>query len=124
MDALIISNHGGRVLDGVVSPLEVLPAIAQAVHVPLLLDSGVRWGTDVVKTLAWGQRRAGGATKTARPGLRGLAGGNHMLHLLRGELSWPWRNWGALRWPTLAQTFSGKTAKKSAYRALYKGFNF
>ena len=43
-DALIVSNHGGRVLDGVVSPIEVLPVIAQAVggRVPLLLDSGVR----------------------------------------------------------------------------------
>lgn len=59
-DALIVSNHGGRVLDGVVSPIEVLPAIAQAVQgqVPLLLDSGVRHGTDVVKALALGASAA------------------------------------------------------------------
>ena len=87
VDALIISNHGGRVLDGVVSPLEVLPAIAQAVHVPLLLDSGVRWGTDVVKALALGAS----AVLVGRPQLHALAcagwlGVAHMLHLLRSEL--------------------------------------
>ena len=87
VDALIISNHGGRVLDGVVSPLEVLPAIAQAVNVPLLLDSGVRWGTDVVKALALGAS----AVLVGRPQLHALAcagwlGVAHMLHLLRGEL--------------------------------------
>ena len=87
VDALIVSNHGGRVLDGVVSPLEVLPAIAQAVHVPLLLDSGVRWGTDVVKALALGAS----AVLVGRPQLHALAcagwlGVAHMLHLLRSEL--------------------------------------
>ena len=88
-DALIVSNHGGRVLDGVVSPLDVLPAIAQAVgpHVPLLLDSGVRHGTDVVKALALGAR----AVLIGRPLLyalatAGLLGVAHLLHLLRAEL--------------------------------------
>lgn len=88
-DALVVSNHGGRVLDGVVSPLEVLPAIAQAVgqQVPLLLDSGVRYGTDVVKALALGAS----AVLVGRPQLHalataGLLGVAHMLHLLRAEL--------------------------------------
>ena len=88
-DALIVSNHGGRVLDGVVSPLEVLPAIAQAVGptVPLLLDSGVRHGTDVVKALALGAH----AVLVGRPLLHALAtagmlGVAHLLHLLRAEL--------------------------------------
>lgn len=88
-DALIVSNHGGRVLDGVVSPIEVLPAIAQAVQgqVPLLLDSGVRYGTDVVKALALGAR----AVLIGRPQLyalatAGLVGVAHLLHLLRAEL--------------------------------------
>lgn len=88
-DALIVSNHGGRVLDGVVSPIEVLPAIAQAVQgqVPLLLDSGVRHGTDVVKALALGAS----AVLIGRPQLyalatAGLVGVAHLLHLLRAEL--------------------------------------
>lgn len=88
-DALIVSNHGGRVLDGVVSPIEVLPAIAQAVQgqVPLLLDSGVRYGTDVVKALALGAS----AVLIGRPQLyalatAGLVGVAHLLHLLRAEL--------------------------------------
>ena len=88
-DALVVSNHGGRVLDGVVSALEVLPAIAQAVgeQVPLLLDSGVRYGTDVVKALALGAR----AVLVGRPQMyalatAGLLGVAHMLHLLRAEL--------------------------------------
>jgi 4-hydroxymandelate oxidase len=86
-DALIVSNHGGRVLDGAVSPLEVLPAIANAVNVPLLLDSGVRWGSDVFKALALGAQ----AVLVGRPQLHALAtagmlGVAHMLHLLRAEL--------------------------------------
>lgn len=88
-DALIVSNHGGRVLDGVVSPIEVLPAIAQAVQgqVPLLLDSGVRHGADVVKALALGAS----AALIGRPQLyalatAGLVGVAHLLHLLRAEL--------------------------------------
>lgn len=87
-NALVVSNHGGRVLDGVVSPLEVLPAIAQAVGptIPLLLDSGVRYGTDVVKALALGAS----AVLIGRPQMHalataGLLGVAHMLHLLRAE---------------------------------------
>ena len=88
-DALIVSNHGGRVLDGVVSPVEVLPAIRQALGpaVPLLLDSGVRYGTDVVKALALGAN----AVLLGRPQVyalatAGLLGVAHWLHLLHAEL--------------------------------------
>jgi len=88
-DALILSNHGGRVLDGVVSPLEVLPTIRKLIpaQVPLLLDSGVRYGTDVVKALALGAN----AVLVGRPQMHalataGLLGVAHMLHLLRAEL--------------------------------------
>jgi 4-hydroxymandelate oxidase len=99
-DALIVSNHGGRVLDGVVSPLQVLPHIAQAVQVPLLLDGGVRWGTDVVKALALGAS----AVLLGRPQLHALAcagwlGVAHMLHLLRAELELAMAQLGC---PTLA----------------------
>ncbi|MGB3289747.1 MAG: alpha-hydroxy acid oxidase [Burkholderiaceae bacterium] len=57
VDGLIVSNHGGRQLDGSVSPLRVLPEIVQACpDVPVMMDSGIRRGTDVIKALALGAR--------------------------------------------------------------------
>jgi L-lactate dehydrogenase (cytochrome) len=54
-DGIIVSNHGGRQLDGAVSPLRVLPEIAAvAGDMPVMFDSGVRRGTDVLKALALG----------------------------------------------------------------------
>ncbi|TFY98837.1 alpha-hydroxy acid oxidase [Ramlibacter rhizophilus] len=56
-DGLIISNHGGRQLDSTVSPLRVLPDIVQACpEVPVMIDSGFRRGTDVLKALALGAK--------------------------------------------------------------------
>ncbi|WP_330115015.1 alpha-hydroxy acid oxidase [Pseudomonas sp. JS3066] len=86
---VVVSNHGGRTLDGLPATLDVLPAIAQAVQgrVPLLLDGGVRRGTDVFKALALGAT----AVMIGRPYVHGLAtagaaGVAHVLHLLRTEL--------------------------------------
>ena len=88
-DGLIVSNHGGRVLDGLPSALDLLPAVAEATQgqVPLLLDGGVRQGTDVVKGLAVGAK----AVLVGRPQMHALAvagmpGLAHMIHLLRTEL--------------------------------------
>ncbi|MBC5784256.1 alpha-hydroxy-acid oxidizing protein [Ramlibacter sp. USB13] len=54
-DGLVLSNHGGRQLDGTIAPLDALPAIRDAVPgLPLLLDGGIRRGTDVAKALALG----------------------------------------------------------------------
>ena len=55
-DALVVSNHGGRQLDGAVATLDALPGVVQAVHgrIPVLLDGGVRRGSDVFKALALG----------------------------------------------------------------------
>ena len=57
VDGIIVSNHGGRQLDGTVSPLRVLPeVVAAAGDLPVMMDGGVRRGTDVLKALALGAR--------------------------------------------------------------------
>jgi len=56
-DGIIVSNHGGRQLDGTVAPLRVLPGIVEACpDVPVMIDSGFRRGTDVLKALALGAK--------------------------------------------------------------------
>lgn len=89
IDGLIVSNHGGRQLDGVPATLDVLPEIAEAVagRVPLLLDGGVRRGGDVIKAIALGAT----ACLIARPQLWGLAvageeGVAHVLDIFRREI--------------------------------------
>jgi isopentenyl diphosphate isomerase/L-lactate dehydrogenase-like FMN-dependent dehydrogenase len=89
VDGLIVSNHGGRQLDGAVATIEALPAIVAAVEgkIPVLLDGGVRRGAHVVKALALGAA----ACLIARPQLWGLAvageaGVAHALELLRREI--------------------------------------
>jgi 4-hydroxymandelate oxidase len=89
VDGLIVSNHGGRQLDTTPATLDQFPAIADAVagRVPLLLDGGVRRGTDVAKALAMGAQ----AVAIGRPVLWGLAvagaaGVARVLELLRTEL--------------------------------------
>ncbi|MBU2890820.1 alpha-hydroxy-acid oxidizing protein [Celeribacter halophilus] len=54
VDAVIVSNHGGRQLDACVAPLDVLPEIRAAVGCNVFLDGGIRRGTDVIKALALG----------------------------------------------------------------------
>ena len=72
-DGIVISNHGGRQLDSCVAPIDVLPEIAAAVggRLAVLLDSGVRRGTDIAKALALGAQ----AVMIGRPTLYGLAAG-------------------------------------------------
>jgi L-lactate dehydrogenase (cytochrome)/(S)-mandelate dehydrogenase len=71
VDALIVSNHGGRQLDGAAAGLDALPSILDAVdgRIPVLVDGGIRRGTDVVKALALGAR----ACLIGRPQLWGVA---------------------------------------------------
>jgi 4-hydroxymandelate oxidase len=87
--AVFVSNHGGRNLDTLPSTIEVLPEIAQAVagRVPILLDGGIRRGTDVLKALALGAQ----AVLVGRPSLYGLAMGGPegvaaVINILRNEL--------------------------------------
>ena len=89
IDGLIVSNHGGRQLDGASSALEALPAIVDAVadRIPVLMDGGIRRGSDVVKAMALGAR----AVLIARPQLWGLAvageaGVAYVLEIYRSEI--------------------------------------
>lgn len=88
-DAIIVSNHGGHVLDYCLSTVEVLPGIVEAVgeQLEVWFDSGVRRGTDVLKALALGAR----AVLVGRLALWGLALGGadgvaHIVDLLSSEL--------------------------------------
>ena len=85
---VIVSNHGGRQLDSSPATIDALPGVVEAVagQVPVLLDGGVRRGTDVVKALALGAR----AVLVGRPILWGLAvagedGAYRVLELLKAE---------------------------------------
>lgn len=71
MDGLIVSNHGGRQVDGAIGSLEALPGVIEAIDgkIPVLMDSGVRGGADVFKALALGAR----AICIGRPFVYGLA---------------------------------------------------
>ena len=89
VDAIIVSNHGGRQLDGAPSPFAVLPDIVEAVQgrAEVILDGGVRRGSDVLKALALGAR----ACMAGRPFLYGLAadgerGVTQAIDLLRNEI--------------------------------------
>ncbi len=72
-DGIDVSNHGGRNLDGIVSPIEVLPEIADAVgkRATIFMDSGIRRGSDIVKALALGAN----AVMVGRSTLYGVAAG-------------------------------------------------
>ena len=71
VDGIVVSNHGGRQVDGAIASLDALPAVAEAVggRIPILLDSGVRGGADAFKALALGAT----AVLIGRPYVYGLA---------------------------------------------------
>jgi isopentenyl diphosphate isomerase/L-lactate dehydrogenase-like FMN-dependent dehydrogenase len=87
--AIVVSNHGGRQLDGVAATIDALPEVVEAVdgRIEVLVDGGIRRGTDVVKALALGAR----AVLAGRAPLWGLvidgeAGATRILELLRVEI--------------------------------------
>ncbi len=86
---IVVSNHGGRILDTLPASIEALPLIADAIagRIPILLDSGIRRGSDVFKALALGAS----AVLVGRPYIHALAtagalGVAHVLRILREEL--------------------------------------
>ena len=103
VDGVIVSNHGGRQLDGAPATVDALPQVAEAIEgrIPVLLDGGVRRGADVVKAIALGAT----ACLIARPQLWGLSvagqpGVAHVLDILRREID---RTLGLMGATTLAQ---------------------
>jgi L-lactate dehydrogenase (cytochrome)/(S)-mandelate dehydrogenase len=103
VDGIVVSNHGGRQLDAVPASVEALPAVLDAVDakIPVLLDGGVRRGSDVLKALALGAR----ACLIGRPHLWGLASAGRdgvalALDIYRREID---RVMGLCGWSRLAQ---------------------
>jgi L-lactate dehydrogenase (cytochrome) len=88
MDGIVVSNHGGRQLDGTVSPLRVLPAVVpEAGAMTVMMDSGVRRGTDVLKALALGARFVFvGRPFNYAAAVGGEAGVAHAIEILKGEV--------------------------------------
>jgi isopentenyl diphosphate isomerase/L-lactate dehydrogenase-like FMN-dependent dehydrogenase len=89
VDGVIVSNHGGRVIDGALAPIEALPAMLDAVgkRMTVIVDSGFRRGSDVVKAMALGAH----AVLVGRATLYGVAaagepGGTRALAILREEI--------------------------------------
>jgi isopentenyl diphosphate isomerase/L-lactate dehydrogenase-like FMN-dependent dehydrogenase len=87
MDGIIVSNHGGRQLDGAVPSLEMLPQVVDAVgnQTTVLFDSGIRTGADIIKALCLGAQ----AVLIGRPVMYGLgiAGKEGAKHVLAGLLA-------------------------------------
>ncbi len=102
VDGIIVSNHGGRQLDGATAPLRVLPGIvAHAGGMTVMMDSGIRRGTDVLKALALGAQ----FVFVGRPflyaaAIGGAAGVRHAIKLLRDEVD---RDMALLGITTLAE---------------------
>lgn len=89
LDGIVVSNHGGRQVDGAIGALSALPGVVDAVddEVPVLFDSGIRSGSDIVKAIALGAS----AVLVGRPyvwglGLAGEAGVTHVLRSLLAEM--------------------------------------
>jgi L-lactate dehydrogenase (cytochrome) len=88
-DGIIVSNHGGRQLDGAVAPLRALPAIVEAAGAAVvMMDGGIRRGTDVLKALALGAKCVfAGRPMLFGAAVAGEAGVRHAIAILREEIN-------------------------------------
>ena len=113
LDGVVVSNHGGRQLDGAVSPLRVLPAMRRAVgDLPLMIDSGFRRGSDVLKAIALGADLVFvGRPFNYAAAIAGAAGVAHAARLLAGEID---ANMGLLGINTLAELGPGLLMQRAA----------
>ena len=114
-DGIVVSNHGGRQLDSTVSPLRVLPGIVSAVDgMPVMVDSGFRRGTDVLKALALGARFVFvGRPFSYAAAVAGEAGVRHAIDLLADEVL---RNMGMLGLNHLADIGPEKLMRMTGIR--------
>lgn len=114
-DGIIVSNHGGRQLDGAIAPSRALPAIVAACpEIPVMMDSGVRRGTDVLKAMALGAK----LVFVGRPfgfaaAVAGEAGVSHAIAILKQEVS---RNMGLLGISSLGELDAERFLMKVARR--------
>jgi (S)-mandelate dehydrogenase len=106
-DGIVLSNHGGRQLEGAPSALEVLPSVVDAIghRIPVLVDGGIRRGADIAKARALGAA----AVLLGRAPLYGLAGHGEsgvddVLGILRAELETTLRLLGRPRLSALDRT--------------------
>jgi L-lactate dehydrogenase (cytochrome) len=100
-DAVQVSNHGGRQLDQTIATIDALPEVVAAVEgrIPVLLDGGVRRGTDVLKAIALGAAAVGvGRAHLWGLAVAGAAGVERALNILRAEIDLAMAIGG---WPTL-----------------------
>jgi L-lactate dehydrogenase (cytochrome) len=102
MDGIIVSNHGGRQLDSTVSPLRVLPSIVAASgDMTVMMDSGIRRGTDVLKAMALGAKFVFvGRPMNYAASIAGEAGVSHAITILATEIH---RNMGMLGLNSLSE---------------------
>ena len=116
VDGLIVSNHGGRQLDYTVSPLRVLSSIVEvAGAIPVMMDSGIRRGTDVMKALALGASFVFvGRPFNYAASIAGEAGVRHAYEILQGEL---YRGMAQLGITSLAQLAPGMLMRIGGIRA-------
>src|SRR6185436_18657092 len=106
VEGVIVSNHGGRQLDGAVSPIRVLPSIVEvAGDMTVMMDSGVRRGTDVLKALALGAKFVFvGRPMNFAASVGGEQGVARAIELLRGEVR---RNMALLGVTSIGEVGSG-----------------
>ncbi|WP_078378806.1 alpha-hydroxy-acid oxidizing protein [Sutcliffiella halmapala] len=110
VDGIIVSNHGGRQLDGCIASLEALPNVADAIQgeIPILMDSGIRRGADVIKAKALGAT----AVLIGRPYIYGLAiagekGVSHVLNSLNKDID-------------ISLALTGKTSMEMVNRSILR----
>ena len=119
-DAVVVSNHGGRQLDGAPSSISALPAIAQAVgsDTEVLFDGGIRTGADLLRALALGARACLiGRAYVYGLGAGGRAGVSRAIEILRNELSVVMALTGTTRVADIGpQVLVGGKAKKPAHK--------
>jgi L-lactate dehydrogenase (cytochrome) len=116
VDGLIVSNHGGRQLDGTASPLRVLNAvIAESGGMTVMMDSGIRRGTDVLKALSLGAKFVWvGRPFNYGAAIGGEAGVARVIEILKGEIT---RNMALLGVNTIGELGPERLMRLSGVRA-------